>query len=168
MTDGSNRSIILEKIAHHAHQVGIVAQIFGGPSAGQHHAGVFFRLDVAKSDIRRQLVARRFNSNVPFRMRIVLDEMIDAFFRPGDHHLVALLAQAEERIHRIQNLRGVANNEKDFWHANPFQTTYYTGNGYWTLREANQCHPSSMPTCTSGRRISIIIRWPGDTSARTW
>src|SRR5262245_20036989 len=49
-------------------------------------------------------------------MAVVLDEVIDAFRRSGHFDLIALLAQAEERVHRVEHLGGVADDEQDLVH----------------------------------------------------
>ena len=96
-------------------QVGVVADVLGGPSAGDDERDILIRLHVLEGQIRVPTVARLFGVGVVTGLEVVHHEMELLLTRRGNLHLVALLLQTLVGIEDFERLRRVAGDHQDFW-----------------------------------------------------
>ena len=68
---------------------------------------------VAEGDVGRQLVAGRLDRDVPVRVPVVLDQVVDPPLGPADVHPVPLLPEAEQGVEGVEHLGGVADDEQN-------------------------------------------------------
>ena len=113
VADAGDRPVVVEEVLGDADQVGIVADIFRRPAAGEEDAGVVLGIDVLERDLGLDLVALPFAGDRPARADLVQHHLEEARLRPRDDRLEARLLQAEIRIEGVHRLRGVADDDED-------------------------------------------------------
>src|SRR5262249_48282369 len=107
---------LLTEVAHRAGQALVVAEILRRPPAREDEPGALLGADVAEGDVGREPVAGRLDRDVPVGVRVVHHQVIGPLRRRRDEDLVAVLADAVQRVKRVEDLGGVADDEQDLDH----------------------------------------------------
>lgn len=117
VADARDGQVAREERPHDAHEIRIVAEVFGRAPAGEDEPLILVGADVLERDVGREVVAGRFAGDVPALGALVQDEVIEPLRRGRDENLVAVFADAIQGVERVQNLGGVADDEQHTAHA---------------------------------------------------
>ena len=110
MTQLGHRLLLLKEMPDDLLQVGVVADVFGGPPTWDHKGNIVIRLHVFEGEIRVPTVSRLLGIRVVPRLEVVDHEMELLLARCGDLHVVALFLQALIGVEDFQRLRRVAGD----------------------------------------------------------
>jgi hypothetical protein len=113
VADLGDRLVGVEEGLEDLAQLRVVAQVLGGPSAGDHHGRVLAGFHLRERQVRRPGVAGLLGVRVETRLEVVDDEAQLLAGGGGDVDLVPLLAQTLVGVQDLQGFRRVSGDDQD-------------------------------------------------------
>ncbi len=112
MANAHHRLLVFPEPAGRREEGFIFTKILGAAATTEEDAGVFLGLDVLESDIAVDRVTFPFLGNRPTWLHLMEHGLINALIDGSEDRLEAGFLQAVDRIHRIQQLGGVADDHE--------------------------------------------------------
>ncbi len=112
MADAHHRLLVLPEPAGGRQEGFIFAQVLRAAATTEEDAGVFLGLDVLEGDVAVDRVTFPFLGNRPTWLHLMEHGLINALIDGSEDRLEAGFLQAVDRIHRIQQLGGVADDHE--------------------------------------------------------
>ncbi len=117
VADAGDGLVIFEKVAGNSDEIFVVSNVFGGSSARKEDAEELGGIDVGECQIAIEGIAFPFLGDGPARFSFVQNGLVGAFFGGDDDGAKLGFLEPVERIHRVEEFRGVADNDQDLVHS---------------------------------------------------